>query len=53
MIQIFGNITKSQEDKRDYRGLILDNELRVLLISDPKTDKAAAALTVNVGKYIL
>ncbi|XP_065349180.1 insulin-degrading enzyme-like [Cloeon dipterum] len=49
MIQIFGNITKSQEDKRDYRGLILDNELRVLLISDPETDKAAAALSVNVG----
>ncbi|XP_065350635.1 insulin-degrading enzyme-like [Cloeon dipterum] len=50
MVQIFKNITKSPKDKRDYRGLILDNELRVLLISDPKTDKAAAALTVNVGQ---
>ncbi|XP_065350637.1 insulin-degrading enzyme-like [Cloeon dipterum] len=50
MIQIFEKITKSPEDKRDYRGLILDNELRVLLISDPETDKAAAALSVNVGQ---
>ncbi|XP_065350636.1 insulin-degrading enzyme-like [Cloeon dipterum] len=49
MVQVFEKITKSQEDKRDCRGLILDNELRVLLISDPETDKAAAALSVNVG----
>ncbi|XP_065349184.1 insulin-degrading enzyme-like [Cloeon dipterum] len=49
MVQIFNKIKKSRGDKRKYRGLILDNELRVLLISDPKTDKAAAALTVNVG----
>ncbi|XP_065349186.1 insulin-degrading enzyme-like [Cloeon dipterum] len=49
MIQVFENITKSQEDERHYRGLILDNKLQVLLISDPETDKAAAALSVNVG----
>ncbi|XP_065349177.1 insulin-degrading enzyme-like [Cloeon dipterum] len=50
MVKIFKNITKSKEDKRDYRGLILDNELRVLLISDPKIDKASAALSVNIGE---
>ncbi|CAB3381398.1 Hypothetical predicted protein, partial [Cloeon dipterum] len=49
MVKKIENITKSPEDKRDYRGLILDNELRVLLISDPKTDKSAAALSVNIG----
>lgn len=43
------NIAKSQQDNRDYRGLILSNDLKVLLVSDPTTDKAAAALTVDVG----
>lgn len=42
-------IVKSENDKRDYRYLILDNQLRVLLISDPTTEKAAAALDVQVG----
>ncbi|VDN07645.1 unnamed protein product [Thelazia callipaeda] len=45
----FDNIIKSQEDKREYRGLELKNGLRFLLISDPKTDKSAASLDVNVG----
>lgn len=43
------NISKSQQDNRDYRGLHLANGLKVLLVSDPSTDKAAAALTVGVG----
>lgn len=43
------NITKSQQDNRDYRGLQLSNGLKVLLISDPSTDKSAAAMTVDVG----
>lgn len=43
------NIVKSQQDNRDYRGLQLANGLKVLLISDPATDKAAAAMTVDVG----
>lgn len=42
-------IFKSENDKRNYRYLILDNQLRVLLISDPVTEKAAAALDVQVG----
>ncbi|KAK6058900.1 hypothetical protein COOONC_03506 [Cooperia oncophora] len=32
-----------------YRGLELTNGLRVLLVSDPTTDKSAAAMDVNVG----
>lgn len=43
------NITKSQQDNRNYRGLELENGLKVLLISDPTTDKSAAALSVEVG----
>ncbi len=42
-------VTQSQNDEREYRYLRLDNELQVLLISDPETDKAAASLDVNVG----
>ncbi|XP_065087542.1 insulin-degrading enzyme [Ochlerotatus camptorhynchus] len=45
----FDNITKSQQDSRSYRGLQLENGLKVLLISDPTTDKSAAALSVEVG----
>lgn len=33
-----------------YRGLELKNGLRVLLISDPKADKSAASMDVNVGE---
>ncbi len=42
-------IHKSPNDKRNYYNLILDNGLSVMLISDPETDKAAAALDVNTG----
>jgi secreted Zn-dependent insulinase-like peptidase len=40
---------QSPNDDRDYRYLVLDNSLRVLLVSDPETEKAAAALDVYVG----
>ncbi len=39
----------SPNDERDYRTLILDNGLEVLLVSDPEADKAAAAMNVSVG----
>uniref|UniRef100_A0A8D8HZA3 Insulin-degrading enzyme n=1 Tax=Culex pipiens TaxID=7175 RepID=A0A8D8HZA3_CULPI len=45
----FDDIVKSQQDNRLYRGLRLSNGLKVLLISDPTTDKSAAALAVEVG----
>lgn len=40
---------KSDQDKRDYRYLVLANQLRVLLISDKKVEASAAAINVGVG----
>ncbi|XP_003701355.1 insulin degrading metalloproteinase isoform X2 [Megachile rotundata] len=45
----YSDITKSANDKREYRGLVLTNKMKVLLISDPTTDKSAASLSVNTG----
>lgn len=42
-------IQKASEDGRAYRGLELANGLKAVLVSDPTTDKAAAALDVHVG----
>ena len=50
--QRFDNITKSSQDKREYRGVLLNNQLKCLLISDPSTDISAASLDVHVG-YLL
>ena len=44
-------VKKSPNDDRAYRYLVLDNALRVLLVSDPETDKAAASLAVLRGYY--
>lgn len=43
------NIIQSQNDNRHYQAFTLDNELKVLIISDPETKKAAASLDVFVG----
>ena len=43
------DIVTSAEDKRLYRGLELTNGLKVLLISDPATDKSSAAMDVHIG----
>ncbi|KAL6254449.1 hypothetical protein P5V15_014497 [Pogonomyrmex californicus] len=43
------DIIKSQNDDRLYRGLVLANKMKVLLISDSKTHKSAAAMNVNIG----
>lgn len=40
---------KSPNDDRSYLSYVLDNGLRVLLVSDPDTVKAAASLDVDVG----
>jgi len=45
----YDNVEKSQEDRRSYKGLELNNGIKVLLISDPSTDKSAAALDVHIG----
>lgn len=44
-------VEKSASDDRLYRYLVLPNELRVLLVSDPTSEKASAAIDVNVGSY--
>lgn len=38
-------------DERDYKALTLDNGMRVLLISDPKSSRSAAALDVHAGGF--
>ncbi|KER29306.1 hypothetical protein T265_04051 [Opisthorchis viverrini] len=43
------NVTKSPYDDRNYKYTSLKNGLRVLLINDPETEKAAACLSLNVG----
>lgn len=44
-------VIKSANDQRQYRHITLDNQLDVLLVSDPSTDKAAASLDVYIGSY--
>ena len=43
------DIERSPADTRNYRAVVLDNGLEALVVSDPDTDKAAAALDVKVG----
>lgn len=50
-MKIFNNIQKSKLDKREYRGLILTNGLRVMLISDESTNRSAVCMDVNVGSW--
>lgn len=45
------NISKSPNDPRAYRYVTLNNGLRALLVSDPKTDKAAASLVALRGSF--
>ncbi|GAA5812303.1 hypothetical protein MFLAVUS_005754 [Mucor flavus] len=42
-------LEKPANDEREYRLIKLANQLEVLLISDPDTDRASAALDVHVG----
>ncbi|KAJ1309144.1 hypothetical protein OPQ81_004817 [Rhizoctonia solani] len=42
-------IRKPEIDDRDYRYIKLENNLEVLLIHDPTTDKSAASLDVEIG----
>ncbi|XP_027771958.1 insulin-degrading enzyme-like 1, peroxisomal isoform X6 [Solanum pennellii] len=44
-------IFKARSDKREYRRIVLQNSLEVLLITDPETDKCAASMEVSVGYY--
>lgn len=44
-------LEKPSLDDRLYRVVCLDNQLEALLVHDPETDKASAALDVNVGNF--
>jgi insulysin len=44
-------ILKGSIDDRQYQYFVLNNKLKVLLISDESADKAAASMDVNVGSY--
>ena len=46
-----GTVDKSAMDHRTYQVLCLENQLRVLLISDPNTSISAAAMDVAVGSF--
>ena len=49
--KIGASLIKSENDQRSYRRLTLENDLDVLLISDPDADKAAVALDLFMGSY--
>ena len=42
-------VIRGELDQREYRYIDLPNRLRVLLVSDPATDKSAASLRVQAG----
>ena len=44
------DIIKSAEDKQLYHCLELQNDMKVLLVSDSSTDKSAASVDIKVGK---
>lgn len=46
------HVIKSAGDKRIYQGLELNNGMKLLLISDPETDKASAAMDINIGRCL-
>ncbi len=42
---------KAPDDKTEYRRLVLDNGLRVLLVTDPKCTISSVALAVDAGSF--
>jgi len=45
----YDDLTKSPNDERLYRVITLENGLQATLVSDPETDKSAAAVSVGTG----
>ncbi|MDP8079584.1 pitrilysin [Pasteurella skyensis] len=43
------NIVKSPADSANYRGILLDNGMTVLLISDPKANKSLMSVALPIG----
>jgi len=50
-VLVTDQLEKSSLDDRQYRVIQLPNKLEALLVHDPETDKASAALDVNVGNF--
>ncbi|RXS44078.1 peptidase M16 [Idiomarina sp. 29L] len=44
-------VVRSPSDKRDYQHLVLENQLKVLLVHCPDSSKAAASMAVNAGHF--
>ena len=44
-------IIKAQNDHRQYKFIELENGIQAILVSDPKAQKAAAAIDVGVGSF--
>lgn len=49
--RVTDGMEKPSLDNRSYRVVRLPNELEVLIVHDPDTDKASAAIDVNVGNF--
>nr|OQO25547.1 hypothetical protein B0A51_06866 [Rachicladosporium sp. CCFEE 5018] len=50
-VELAANLEKGLLDDRQYRVIKLPNQLEALLIHDADTDKASAAMDVNVGSF--
>lgn len=51
IISSFSDIIKNDLDTNKYEYVVLQNNLKFLLISDVKADKSACSLAVNVGSF--
>jgi insulysin len=49
--RVTDELETSSLDDRSYRVIILENLLEVLLVHDAETDRASAAMDVNVGNF--
>lgn len=49
--RITEKLERPELDDRSYRVIRLPNQLEALLVHDPDTDKASAAVNVNVGNF--
>lgn len=43
---------KSEFDNREFKYLVLPNNMKVVLISDPQADKCAASVEVQIGSLM-
>ncbi len=48
-VTVTASFQKSPNDHREYGAFQLDNQMQVLVISDPETSRAAASLVVRIG----